>query len=208
MLRHVQPNMPSKSSGRRTKVARVIEKHALEGMGAHIEAAWIGEDEERISLRDLADEFNQAVLKTALQEEGISPMNFEVSGTYEALKYGSGSERTRAERRIEREGIDPDSLGSDFVSHQAIHTFLKKDREASLPEKETNPVEPKVQAIEKLQGRVTAVSESVISSLESADHLNHDDYDVLVDVRTICPYCGSDYSIGELLRSGGCHCSQ
>jgi len=208
MLQDVQPDMPNESNGRRTKVARVIEKRALEGIGTQIEAAWIGENEERTSLRDLADEFNQAVLEAALQKEGISPMNFEVSGTYEALKHGSGSERTRAERRIEREGIDPDCLSSDFVSHQAIHTFLKKDRQASLPENETNPVEGKVQAIEKLQGRVTAVSESVISSLESSDHLNHDDYDVLVDVRTVCPHCGADYSIGELLRSGGCQCSQ
>ncbi len=200
--------MSNESNGRRTKVARVIEKHDMEGVGAQMEASWIGEDKERTSLRDLADEFNQAVLESALKKEGIPPINFEISGTYEALKHGSGSERTRAERRIEREGIDPDGLSNDFVSHQAIHTFLKKDREASLPENETNPVEGKVQAIEKLQGRVTAVSESVISSLESADHLNHDDYDVLVDVRTVCPHCGSDYSIGELLRSGGCQCSQ
>ncbi len=200
--------MADQSGGRRTKVARVIEEHGLEEMGAQIEAAWTGENGERTSLRDLADEFNQAVLEAALRETGISPMTFEVSGTYEALSHGSGSERTRAERRLEREGIDPETLSRDFVSHQAIHTYLKKDRKATLPEKDTNPIEGKIKAIEKLQGRVTAVTESSISSLASADHLNHDEYDVLVDVRVLCPDCGSDYSIGELLRSGGCKCSR
>lgn len=199
--------MSDQSGGRRTKVARVIEEYNLEGMGARIEAEWTGETGERTSLRSLAELFNQAVLESALRKAGISPMDFEVSGTYEALKNGSRSERTRAQRRLEREGIDPDSLTSGFVSHQAIHTYLKKDRKASLPENETDPVEGKVQAIEKLQGRVTAVTESAISSLSSADHLDSDDYDVLVDVRVVCPECGSDYTVGELLRSGGCQCS-
>ncbi len=199
--------MSNQSGGRRTKVARVIEEYDLEGMGERIEAEWIGETGERTSLRSLAEEFNQAVLEATLRKAGVSPMNFEVSGTYEALKNGSRSERTRAQRRLEREGINPDSLISSFVSHQAIHTYLKKDREASLPENETDPVEGKVQAIEKLQGRVTAVTGSAISSLSSADHLDSDDYDVLVDIRIVCPKCGSDYTVGELLRSGGCQCS-
>lgn len=200
-------DMPNQASSRRTKVARVIEKHDLEGMGEQIEAAWIGENGERTSLRNLADEFNQAVIEAVLREAGISPMNFEVSATYEALNHGSGSERTRAERRLEREGIDTETFISDFVSHQSIHTYLTKEREASLPEKKTDPVEGKVQAIEKLQGRVRAVTESVISSLASAEHLDDDDYDVLVDVRTVCPDCGSHSPIGELLHSGGCQCS-
>jgi len=199
--------MSNQSRGRRTKVARVIEEYGLENMGTKIEAAWVGENGERTSLRSLADEFNQVVLEEALRDADISPMNFEVTGTYEALKNGSGSERTRAERRLEREGINPDNLTNSFVSHQTIHTYLKKDRKASLPENENDPVDERIQAIDKLQGRVTAVAESAISSLESSDHLNHGEYDVLVDVRTVCPDCGSDYSIRELLRNGGCQCS-
>lgn len=207
MLWQVTDYMPNQSGGRRTKVARVIGEYDLDGMGEQLEVAWTEESGERTSLRSLADEFNLAVLKAALRKSGISSMNFEVSATYESFKYGSGSERTRAERRLEREGIDPDSLSSDFVSHQAIHTYLKKDRKASLPKNETDPVEGKVKTIEKLQGRVTAVTESATSSLLSADHLDRDDYEILVNVRAICPDCGSDYPIGELLRRGGCQCS-
>ena len=200
--------MSDQASGRRTKVARVIEEYNLEGMGARMEAEWIGEKGERTSLRSLAEEFNHAVLEAALDKAGISPLNFEVSGTYEALRNGSRSEKTRAERRLERDGIDPDRLTSSFVSHQAIHTYLKKNREASLPNNEGDPIETKIKAIEKLQGRVTAVTESAISSLSSADHLDCNDYDVLVDVRVVCPDCGSDYPVGELLCGGGCQCSQ
>lgn len=194
-------------SGRNTKVARVIEEYDLDGMGTQLETAWTGETDERTSLRDLADEFNEAVLETALREAGVSPLKFEVSGTYEALRSGSGSETTRAERRLKRESINPDALAKDFVTHQAIHTYLTKERGASLPENEEDPVESKVETIEKLKGRVAAVAESTVSSLALTDELDGDEYDVLVNIRAVCPACGSDYPVGELLRQGGCECS-
>lgn len=175
-------------------------------MGPQLEGAWIGEDGERTSLRSLAHEFNQAIIKAALRDEGISPTNFEVSGTYEALRNESGSEKKRAERRLEREGIDTEQLTDSFVSHQAIHTYLKNIREASLPESKTDRVQSRIEAIEKLKGRVSTVTESAIDSLASTGHLHHDDYDVLVDVRAVCPKCGSDISIRELLNSGECEC--
>jgi len=198
--------MSDSSVDRRTKVGKCIEEYDLEGMGPQLEAAWIGEDGERTSLRNLADEFNQAVLEVALRDEGVSPADFEINGTYEALRNESGSEKKRAERRLERQNIDPEQLTDNFVSHQAIHTYLKNTREASLPENQTDRIQSRIEAIEKLKGRVSTVTESAIDSLASADHLNHDDYDVLVDVRAVCPDCGSDISIRDLLRSGECEC--
>jgi hypothetical protein len=198
--------MNSSSTDRRTKVENCIQEYDLDGMGPQLEEAWIGEDGERTSLRNLADEFNQAVLEATLRNEGISPTKFEISGTYEALRSESGSEKKRAERRLERRGIDPEQLSDSFVSHQAIHTYLKSTREASLPENKTDQIQSRVEAIEKLKGRVSTVTESAIDSLASADHLNHDDYDVLVDVKAVCPDCGSDISIRELLRNGECEC--
>lgn len=199
--------MPGQTSDRKTKVARVIEKYDLEGMGARLEAAWTGKSGERTSLRDLADEFNEAVLKVVLREAGVSPLNFEVAGTYDALESESGPETTRVVRRLEREGIDPDALATDFVTHQAIHTYLTKEREASLPEDEGDPVERKIESIEKLKGRTAAVTESTVSSLGSAGRLDGDEYNVLVDIRIVCPVCGTGYPVGEFLRRGGCECS-
>ncbi len=200
--------MTDRSNGRSTKVARVIREYDLEGMGARLEAAWTGETGERTSLRDLADEFNHAVLNAALRDAGVSSLDFEVDGMYRALTSDSGAERTRAERRLEREGLDVETVATDFVTHQAVHTYLTTERGASLPEDETDPAERKIETIEKLQGRVAAVTESALSSLEAADELDRGDYEVLVDVRTVCPACGSDYAIGELLHGGGCQCTR
>lgn len=199
--------MSDGTTGHRTKVARVIDEYGLDGKGAEFEAAWTRESGQRTSLRDLADELNEAALEAALREAGVSTLGFEVTGTYESLQAGSGPDATRARRRLEREGVDPDAIARDFVTHQAIHTYLTKERGASLPEDDGDPVSRRVDTIEKLEGRVTAVTESAVSELASAAELDRDDYDVLVDVRAVCPNCGSDHVVGTLLRNGGCDCT-
>jgi hypothetical protein len=199
--------MTTEASSTNTKVARVIQEYNLDGMGASLEAAWTGEAGERTSLRDLADEFNEAVLEAALREESVSSVNINVSSTYAALRDDSDSSATRARRRLEREGIDIDKLTRDFVTHQAIHTYLTQEREASLPAADDDIVDRKAETIEKLQGRTSAVAESAISSLANTGKLDKDNYDVLVDVRAVCPDCGSDTAVGELIRRGGCGCT-
>jgi hypothetical protein len=189
------------------KVARIIQKYDLDGMGASLEAAWTGEAGERTSLRDLADEFNEAVLEAAVREESVSLFNIDVSSTYAALRGDSDSSVTRPRRRLEREGVDIDELTGDFVTHQAIHTYLTQEREASLPSTDNGMVDRKAKTIEKLQGRTSAVAESAISSLANTDKLDKDNYDVLVSVRAVCPDCGSDTAVEELIRRGGCGCT-
>lgn len=185
----------------------MIDAYDLTGMGDRLEAAWTGRTGERTSLRDLATEFNEAVLEAALREAGSTPLEFEVTGTYETLSEGTDPDATRARRRLEREGVDVDALESDFVTHQAVHTYLRRDREASLPEDERSRREQRIESIEKLQGRLTAVTESAIASLAAAEELDRDEYNVLVDVRAVCSACGADRSVTELVREGGCDCS-
>ena len=198
--------MSESSGGRRTKVARVIDKYDLAQMGSRLEAAWTDETGERTSLRDLADEFNETVLKAALRDAGGAPMELEVSGAYETLSSGTEVDATRARRRLERKGVNVDAVESDLVTHQAIHTFLKRDRDARLPTNDGDPCKRKIESIEKLQGRLTAVTESALSSLAAAGDLNGDDYNVIVNVRAVCPDCGDDRSVSEFLRKGGCSC--
>jgi hypothetical protein len=200
--------MSDGTRNRGTKVARIIEKYDLSGTGAELEAAWIGESGERTSLRDLADEFNETVLRSVLEANGVSPLNFEVTGTYEALRHGSASDETRARRRLEREGVDVDELTGDFVTHQSVHTYLTDERDASLPDQDENAVERRTETIEKLEGRTAVVTEASINSTLSDEELDRVDYDVIVDVQVVCSACGSTYDAGELLRQGGCRCGE
>jgi hypothetical protein len=110
---------------RRGKVERVIEAY---GLGDELECARTAADpNQRKSLRDLATRFNERVLEAALQTAGDTVLEGEVEHTYHLLTDDeiSSSDRRRAERRLERQRIDIDTLRSDFVSYQAIRTYLK-----------------------------------------------------------------------------------
>jgi hypothetical protein len=194
--------------GPRGKVERVIETYGLEGLGDELERRWTGAAGERESLRSLADRFNRAVLRSALDEAGTSPLDGEVENTYRLLRDDDVSPgmRTEVRRQLEREGLDLDEVESDFVSHQAVHTYLRDHRGAELETEDQSRVEKEAQTIRRLQGRVSVVTESGLSRLSSAGDVTIGDFDVLTDVQVYCGDCGSQYEAVELIERGGCDC--
>lgn len=200
--------MSTPTNSPRTKVAQCIEKYELDEMGATLEAAWTGQDGERTSLRDLAAQFNRTLTETALHDAGTRPLTVDVDGLYTALQSGSEAEQLRATRRLEREGIDVDELTADFVTHQAMHNYLTSDRDASLPASDTDSTAKRIETLEKLVGRVSAIAESTVDFVSDSAGSEDATYEVLVDVRTVCTVCGQSYSIRELLEQDGCQCQR
>ena len=190
-----------------SKVARVIDAYGLDGLGAELESAWTGEDGERTSLRDLADRFNRDVLDAAVREAGNTATEYDVEATYRVLTDDSVSnaDTMRKERELERDGVSVEQVRRDFVTHQAIHTYLTDYRDAKLEEQGVDP-DAKIDTLERLEGRTAAVAESTLSSLIDADEVSRRDYELFVEVRTVCEDCGSDYTLVDLIAQGGCDC--
>jgi hypothetical protein len=201
--------MTDTSSRPNSKVARVIEAYDLDGLGAELERRWTGADGDRTSLRDLADVFNRRVLAAAMREADGTAVESDIASAYAALtdEEAGSADQMRKRRDLEQAGVDVDAVLSDFVTHQAVHTYLTSYREAELPDRSEGRIDRKLETLERLQGRTAAVTESTVESLVEAGELTEHDYELLVDVRAICPDCGSDYAVGDLLRSGGCDCS-
>ncbi|QLG29635.1 hypothetical protein HUG10_18675 (plasmid) [Halorarum halophilum] len=191
-----------------SKVARVIDEYDLDGMGERLEASWTGDGGERTSLRDLADEFNRSVLEAAIQDSGGTAVSSDVETTYRLLTDDDVSEadRMRKRRELEQDGLDVPRVRNDFVTHQAIHTYLTKYREAELPDRSADRVQRKVETLERLQGRTSVVAESTIEGLANSDDITDREYEVFVDIQVVCSECGTGYAIGELIRQGGCSC--
>lgn len=192
-----------------SKVARVIDTYDLTGMGDRLEAEWTGVDGERTSLRDLADLFNRTVLSAAVREASGFAVEGDIATAYEVLTDddAASADHMRKRRDLERDGVDVDAVLNDFVTHQAVHTYLTKYREAELPDRSEGRIDRKVETLERLQGRTAAVAESTVETLVNAGDLTGHDYELLVDVRAVCPDCGTDYAVSDLLREGGCDCA-
>ncbi|MFB6097140.1 MAG: rod-determining factor RdfA [Haloferacaceae archaeon] len=188
----------------RSKVERVIDAYGLTGLGEELEERWTRE-EDRYSLRALADYFNERVLRASMEAAGMRPLEGEVDNTYRLLTdadVSSGAQR-QAERTLEREGIDVDDLRTDFVSHQAVHTYLREHRGASQNTERT-PEERRQKArdtIERLRSRTEAVTANTLEGLARSDQLPVEEFDVVADVRVVDTETGEAYDVDDLLRS-------
>lgn len=190
-----------------SKVGRLIEEYGLTGLGEELEAYWEGTDEERFSLRELADHFNRAVLKSAMESEGTTVTDYDVEHIHTVLTDSDVSSEARIQKRreLEREGVDVDGLYEDFVSHQAIHTYLREYRGAKY-EKNGDGVEGAKETLQRLRSRTTAVTERTIDALVNTGELSVGSFDVFVDIRVHCHDCGGDYDVVDILKQRGCDC--
>lgn len=193
---------------RNSKVERVIQEYSLEGMADELVTLWIGEQSERKSLRSLADYLNQKILRAAMEDVGMAPLDGETENVYRLLTDDdvSSGVRTDTETALEREGIDIGTLQGDFVSHQAIHTYLTKYRGVERSVEERDQTEKTMETIQRLNSRLTAVTEKNLENLRNTDRITLGEFDVLSNVQVFCQDCERQYTVTELLESDGCSC--
>lgn len=191
-----------------SKVGRVIAEYELSGTAEWLEAAWTGDGRERQSLRDLADAFNRRVLEAAMRGADMDPLPADVESAYATL---TGDEATSGARvdlrnRLEWEGVDLDTVEDDFVTHQAVHTFLRKYRNVERGSPEPDPAKEQ-ETIGKLRSRTAAVTTNAVERLVDRGDLDAGSLDVFVDVRVVCSDCEGQYQVDEFIERGGCDCA-
>lgn len=199
----------SSTRGPDPKVERVIRKYDLEGQGEELAARWRGDTGPRRSLRKLADHLNHAILESTMRESGLRPLDGEVENLYRLLTEDeiSGAKRTEAEARLERNGIAPSELRADFVSHQAVHTYLRQHRGVRLSKMEhKDKVGDVIETVQGLSGRLRTVAEEGLERLKG-DEISIGNTDVFVSVAVYCNDCGRQIEFEELLDRSGCDCN-
>ncbi len=199
-------------TGRSSKVARLIADYDLgESFGDELERRWTADGEERTSLRDLADLFNERLLQSAMSSAGVSTVSGEVSNLYRLLTDDgvSSGMRTEARNRLERDGVDVDALERNFVSYQAIRSYLTKYRDAEYERpSEGEQVERVLDSVQRLRARLQSVTESSLDRLRSTGRIALGDFRLFVDVDVLCEECGAQYGVADLLERGGCDCER
>lgn len=197
------------------KVGRVLSEYGLASLHERLPALWTGEGEEAgdteetASLRDLADRINVALVRSALEDAGEDPLEGEAENAYRLLSGEdvSAGVRIQQRNRLERAGVDVDSLDDDFVTHQAVHTYLTDGLGITKQEADdADPVETHEERIQRLRNRLAAVVDGSIGELEAAGELDVGDVDTTVSLQLYCTECETQFELTELLERGGCHC--
>ena len=162
-----------------------------------------------LSLRKAAAEFDRAVLRAALQDEGdLVPLDGEVENLYRLLQDEDVSEgmRVQARNRLDRAGVDVDALESDFVSYQTINRHLRDCLGRSREDTSSLDVETAKDRIYSLQTRLEAVTGETLEQLDRMETLSVSQPDVYVDVTVRCGVCDEQYPLERLFERGGCSC--
>lgn len=203
-------SQPTDAGSYDSKVARLIEAYGLgEAYGDRLESRWLGESGDRASVRELTDAFNQRLLQAAVDAADVTYLDGELENLYRLLVADdvSSGARVEARDRLSRDGVDVDSLESDFVSHQTMWNYLRRYREAARPVETDGKLDRERQNIQRLLSRTDSVVTEKLDRLGAADELTLGEFIVFVDVDVLCQDCGTQYSVGELLDGGGCDCA-
>lgn len=193
-----------------SKIVRLIKTYDLgDDFGSKLEAYWTGDGVERKSLRDLADLFNRQLLKVAISDAGMRTLDGESENFYRLLTDDEVSSGVRTETRnlMKRNGVDIEQLERDFVSYQAIRTYLREVRGAEYNNnKQKDRVERTAESVSRLQSRTATIAQRNLEQLRNTSELVVDDPELFISVNVLCRTCGTQYTYEKLLEQGGCNC--
>lgn len=189
------------------KISRVIAKYGLDEIGSDMVQLWTGDGDERMSLRELADHFNKQLVQTAIQQAGGQVLDGETDNLYRLLlSEEETADRTRAIRRLERDGVDVEGVVDDFVSYQTVRRYLNTVHDAEYSRSQPQPKDTG-ETIQRLKSRTVRVTDSKLEGLSQRGEITlGDNVRTTVDVRVFCPDCRTGFEIQELLDNGGCNC--
>jgi hypothetical protein len=191
------------------KVPRVIDEYNLHGLGAEMEQMWTA-DENRMSLRDLARYFNVQVLEQALEDANVHLLDGEAENLYRLLSDDdiAGAEKTRANRRIEKHNIEVEALIKDFVTYQAVRSYLMEHRNAKYASTDEDPLDREATNLKKLRGKTGSVTASKLEQLRKSEELSLGNIRTIVNIQVVCEDCNAQFGVFELIEKEGCNCSE
>lgn len=204
-------NTQDSESNTRSKLAKLIQRYGLTGLGDELVEYWTRETDDRKSLRELADFVNEELIAKLLQDASQTMLAGEAANYYRLLTADdiSSGMRIQAENQLERHGVDVEQLREDFVSRQAIHTYLTQERDATYDRSgpsDNERIDASIDTIGRIKNRLVAVAERSLSELAGSSRLSSGETRVTVLVQVQCLHCDTQYPITEFLKNGGCDC--
>jgi hypothetical protein len=196
--------------GRGPKIERVARAYGLDGLGDELVQRWTGEEDEQLSLRELADLVNRRIVHAAQSQSGVHLLDGEAENFYRLLtdEDVTTGMRTDARRSLMERGVDVDALEDAFVSYQSVYNYLTKHRDVSREAQQSTErtVEREIESMRKLRARLQKVTADIVDRWKRSDAVDLNEYDVEVDVRVTCPDCDVRLTPSALAEAAGCDC--
>lgn len=192
--------------GSTCKLDRVARRRGLTDIDRRLRQRWADGE----SLRDLETVFNTAVLRSAMGDAGMEPLDGEAANLYRLLTDDAVNpgERIDAESRLRRAGVDPDAVVDDFVSYGTVRTHLNDCLGMETSRERPVDADEARTTVLKLVSRTETVARRTVERLAARGPLSIGSLSVTLSLRVGCSDCGEEYSFAGLLERGGCACQE
>lgn len=182
------------------KVCRVLDERDMQRYEDRLVDQWIADSANRKGYRQLAEWLNTMMLRREMDRAGLSTLGNEPESKYQRLRGGDETVAAEVRSGLRNEGIDVDSLTTDFVSYGVVRTHLKEcldvDRDVETTEWEAD-------AIGYTHEHASKKLEDAVRSLLNKDELSAcGDVEVHVSFEVECEGCHTRVPIDRALRRG------
>lgn len=173
------------------KIARLKEKYDLDKIDEELRSKY---STDGLSLRDLADFFNIKISKKFF--EGMP-----FSGEYVYQVYNEDAPKEtelELQRRIAEEGIDIDSLKSDWVGHMPVRSYLNRELEIDTSRQKKNHSPEDI--LKNIRGLIRQQESIIQENLRLLEEFDINNWDIHSEIRLIETKTGESVRLEEYLQ--------
>jgi hypothetical protein len=205
------------------KIIELLSEYDLGDYGEKLEQKWTRSDpESRKSTRELAVELNTEIISQFIKEraDGVIPIDTSPEKIQTILRDISTNETDRAaatsaerlefERWLQEQGINPEELREDLVSHVSMHAYLTDQRGATRTEEKGSDRSPgqhqesKIETLSDMQYTFSGYVDDQLEPLRNRSLLPDVDPLIETEFRITCPECWTEHTPEEYIRNQGC----
>jgi len=190
------------------KVGRVRDDYSMYNLDERLLHKYNAEDK---GVRTLEDWFNQLVLERAMEKAGMTVLDGHAGNYYRLLTDDEvlDSERRRAETELREQGVDVDTVKTDFISYRTLLTHLKDCLDIDTSRDYSPDINHDRKQISKMQTRFTNVVEGTLERLVRNGAASIDDPRASISFHVRCGECDRRHNVLDFLSENPvCPCQE
>lgn len=198
------------------KIGRVGKKYQIDDLDDELVRR---RNNDGASLRTLADYINKRILSAAINDAdtgydiddmqwGINDEDI-VTTIYNILSNDDipVEQVVRVKSRLEKSGIDVDTLTNDWVTHPTVRDHFRKCLDINTSRQEAITIDDAIDTIEWARARCSGVIDTTFKRLTKANLVKISNHKVSITIRITCTECGEIYRPTSLIEQRSCSCN-
>lgn len=190
------------------KVDSVRDQYDIYGLDDRLVHRYQNLDE---GVRQLETVINEAILRRAMEQNGMTVLDGEVENYYRLLTSDDvmDSARRKAKRELHDADVDIEQVQQDWVSYRTVLKHLKTCLDVDTSRDETPSIDKSRKRLAKAKSRMTTVMTNTLEHLAKYDEIEIDDPRASLRATVRCGWCNRRHDVDEFLSNGGtCPCQE